>query len=593
MSTLLHQLEREGALSAIDVELARTLCALASESSTEVCLAVALASREVQAGHVCADLTRLAGRSAFDARAHEQTPDVFLPELAPWLAALQSSALVSTHGLSDPARPLVLDEARRLYLARYYDHELRVAELLHALAATPAEAATRSAPEELVERLFPTVPGKRDRQREAALAARERRLSVIVGGPGTGKTSTVVKLLALLVSDALAEGRAAPRTLLVAPTGKAAQRLGETIERAREKLPVSDEVKRAIETRASTLHRALGPLEGSVTRFRHGRELPLECDLVLLDEASMVDLALMRRFLEAVPERARVIMLGDPDQLASVEAGGVLHDICRAAAHGDGPLARSVSELTESHRYGEGSGIASLARAVHAQAIDDVLAILRASLPDVTLHSPPKPRELGRTLERQAREHYAALKSSDVAVRVAALDHFRVLCAHRTGPASVEQLNPALARALGQRGARSGSYPGRPIIITENDYTTGLFNGDVGVIHADGARRRALTACFRVGESTLRRISIARLPSHESAYAMTVHKSQGSEFDHVAIVLPERPSPLLSRELLYTAITRARRSVTLYANEAALRACVLTRVERSSGLAERLTSRER
>jgi exodeoxyribonuclease V alpha subunit len=286
-------------------------------------------------------------------------------------------------------------------------------------------------------------------------------------------------------------------------------------------------------------------------------------------------------------------MLGDPDQLASVEAGGVLHDVCRAAEQPESPLAGCVSRLTESHRYAADSGIAALANAVHAQALDEVLAIARAGLPDVRMHAPPKPQQLGRALEREAREHYAGLRGPELDVRSATLDKFRVLCAHRTGPTGVEQLNPLLSRLLGRRGARRGeSYPGRPIIISENDYATNLFNGDVGVIHADNPRKPALSACFRVGESAIRRLSIARLPSHDSAYAMTVHKSQGSEFDHVAIVLPEQPSRLLSRELLYTAVTRAKQSVSLYANEAALRACVSSRVERSSGLTARLTRRE-
>ena len=578
---LLTQLEREGALSSIDVELARTLCRLAGDTRVEVSLAVALASREVHSGNVCADLERLAGRSAFLARERHDLPDVQLPALDDWLELLACSPLVSREGLAEPARPLVLDR-HRLYLARYYEHELRVAEAVRTLAAAPSEPLA-PVPAELAARLFPNSA----EQQAAALAARSRRLSLIVGGPGTGKTSTVVKLLALLAMDALAAGRPPPRTLLVAPTGKAAQRLSESIARARDGLPVEDVVKSAIETSASTLHRALGPIEGSATRFRHDRERPLSCDLVLLDEASMVDLALMRRFLDAVPAHARVIMLGDPDQLASVEAGGVLHDLCQAAAAG-GPLAGVVSRLTVSHRYQAGSGIAALASAVHAQDYEALRSVLGAGLADARLEAPIKPRELGRPLERQARERYAGLKSGDLEQRMATLEQFRVLCAHRGGPASVEQLNPALARSLGARHARGESYPGRPLIVVENDYATGLFNGDVGVVHAEPGRRRALLACFRRGDGALRRISLARLPSCESAYAMTVHKSQGSEFEHVAIVLPERPSPLLTRELLYTAITRARASVTLYANEAALRACILTRVERSSGLAERL-----
>jgi exodeoxyribonuclease V alpha subunit len=584
MSPRLGELERAGVFSALDVELARALCRLSNEPSEELALAVALASREVQSGHVCADLKRLAAQPYGE---ESDDPSACFPALEPWVEQLKRSPLVSTEGLCDPARPLVLDEQQRLYLARYYDHEQRIAAQLQALC-TPASAPPPPLDPALLERLFPATPGKLDRQREAALAARLRRLSIIVGGPGTGKTSTVVKLLALLVSDALTAGLAPPRTLLVAPTGKAAQRLTESIEKARDRLPVDEAVKRAIATSASTLHRALGPLEGSLTRFRHGRARPLECDLVLLDEASMVDLALMRRFFDAVPDHARVILLGDPDQLASVEAGGVLYDLCRAAELEGSPLAHSVSRLSESYRYPADSGIAALASAVHRQSLDDALSVLHAQRPDVTLHPALRPRELGRALEREAKEHYRALRDPELDTRLATLDRFRVLCAHRRGPASVEQCNPLLSRALGlQRGA---SYPGRPIIVTQNDYATQLFNGDVGVIHGapqERSRKRELVACFRAGEST-RQVSLARLPSHESAYAMTVHKSQGSEFDRVAIVLPERPSRILSRELLYTAITRAKLGVSLYASEAALRAALSQRVERSSGLIDRL-----
>lgn len=586
MSDLLQQLEQRGVLSTLDVELARVLCRRADERDPELALAVAIASREVQAGHVCADLTRLAAEPLGEAEGG--TDALHLPELSGWLERLARSRLVSTNGLGE-ARPLVLDPKRRLYLARYYEHEASVAERLLELARPLPESERSEADGALVNALFPPREGPPDLQREAALRARERRLSVIVGGPGTGKTSTVVKLLALLVHDALAAGRPAPRTLLVAPTGKAAQRLGEAIERARERLPVSDAIKQAIETRTATVHRALGPIEGSLTRFRHHAERPFEHDLVLLDEASMVDLALMRRFLAALPRHARLIMLGDPDQLASVEAGGVLSDVCLAASHAGSPLAHVVSRLVESYRYPSHSGIAALAQAVHAQSLEHTLAALRSGHEDVLWHEPPEPGELGRALEREARERYAGLRVNDVAQRLATLDHFRVLCAHRSGPASVEQLNPLLGRLLGQRGRQS--YAGRPLLITQNDYATQLFNGDVGVLHVvqrEGPRRRELAACFRAADGHTRAVSLARLPTHESAYALTVHKSQGSEFDHVAIVLPERGSRLLSRELLYTAITRAKRGVSLYASELALRTALSRRVERASGLVDRL-----
>jgi exodeoxyribonuclease V alpha subunit len=559
----LEQLEAAGAFSMLDVELARSLCRLARREEPALLLAVALASREVQRGHTCANLPALAGTPIHDAADSPR-----FPALETWLRALEP--------LTGEAGPLVLDDKQRLYLARYHDHERALAQLIHGMSAD-----IDVAPSELARVLFPREV---DKQRDAALNARGQRFSVIVGGPGTGKTSTVVKLLALLVDDALRSEQPPPRTLLVAPTGKAAQRLTEAIERARDALPISEAHKRAIASKASTVHRALGPLDGSLARFRHGPERPLDCDVLLLDEASMVDLALMRRLLSAVPKHARVILLGDPDQLASVEAGGVLFDLCRAAEQG--PLSRAVSQLTVSYRYPEDSGIAALARAVHKQSLEEALQVLRAGHADVSFASSPKPRELGRTLEQEARTHYAGLRNGDIETRLQALDRFRVLCAHRGGPASVEQLNPLLSRALGPD--RGSNYAGRPIIISQNDYATQLFNGDVGVLHSlVNGRKRELVAAFRDGEAR-RDVSLARLPSHESAYAMTVHKSQGSEFDHVAIVLPERPSRLLSRELLYTAITRAKQAVSLYASEASLRAAIQQRSERNTGLVDRL-----
>jgi exodeoxyribonuclease V alpha subunit len=410
---------------------------------------------------------------------------------------------------------------------------------------------------------------------------------MIVGGPGTGKTSTVVKLLALLVSDAQTSAGITPRILLVAPTGKAAQRLGEAIEKARDTLPIPDAVKQAIPSQALTIHRALGSIQGSITRFRHDREHPLECDLMLLDEASMVDLALMRRLLDAAPAHARVILLGDPDQLVSVEAGGVLGDLCAAAEQPQSVLHGCLSLLTRSYRYPEGSGIAALAQAVHRQDADAALDVLRTRPEDVQLHPTPPESGLGRALEAEARLAYAGLSKANLDARLSALDHFRVLCAHRKGPASVERLNPALARLLTGRSRRPHEhYAGRPILITHNEYATQLFNGDVGVLHAE--KRGQLLAHFRAGRERVRSVALARLPSHESVYAMTVHKSQGSEFERVAIVLPERPSPILTRELLYTAITRAKRGVSLYASEASLRAAIAHRTTRTSGLKELL-----
>lgn len=579
MSALLDALFQQGAFEELDVVLARSLLRLAAETDDEVLLAAALASRAVHEGHVCFDLHKPVALENAELRAQ-------LPSPAAFIAKLNASTLVSRAHEASADRPLVLDEQGRLYLARYFDHERSIAGLLRDWAKGTRPEPARS---ELIEALFPPSPEQvRDKQREAVERARTRKLSVIVGGPGTGKTSTVVKLLAVLIDDTLAQGHTPPRTLLLAPTGKAAQRLSESIESARDKLPIAAELRAMIHSEAMTVHRALSPIGGSLTRFRFGPEQPLVCDVLLVDEASMVDLALMRRLLAAVPEHARVILLGDPDQLASVEAGGVLGDLCVAAERDGSPLRGCLSRLTESHRYPSGSGIAALAEAVLQGDEARALEVLRDKAYEDVALAPDVMRDAGRkALALEAGRAYAPLASKPLAEKLATLSRFRVLCAHQRGPDGARSLNDKLASVVhGAHKPLGEAYTGRPILVTQNDYGTLLFNGDVGVIAREQGKRD-LKAYFLTGSGT-RAIALGRLPQHESVYAMTVHKSQGSEHEHVAIVLPETPSPVVTRELLYTAITRARRFVTLYASEAVFRAAVRTRTVRASGLSDAL-----
>jgi exodeoxyribonuclease V alpha subunit len=578
------ELEACGALASVDVELALALGRIAGETNESALLAVALTQRALREGHACLELASwggapLTGPAGGDAPCHVPARDALLDALA-------ASPLVRAAPPWQLA-PLVL-EGDRLYLARVHDHECAVARSLRALAARSLPSP--EADPALVDQLFAPAAEPPDLQRSAALAARTRALSVIVGGPGTGKTSTVVKLLALLVRDALVLGAGAPRILLLAPTGKAAQRLSEAIGRARDALPVDEAIRAAIPADAQTLHRALGPVPDGSPRFRHGEALPLDADIVLVDEASMIDLALMRHLLAAIPASARVILLGDADQLASVEAGSVLDDMCRADVPAS-PLAGVVSRLTKSYRYPASSGIARLARAIHGGHYDALCALRDARLADVTISHEPHGGRAPRGLVRLCADAYAGLNRPKPDDRLQTLDRFRVLAAHRRGPGSTEQLNQILARTVfGTRAVPAGDYAGRPVMISVNDYTTQLFNGDVGVLHRD--RDGALRAYFRRDDGTLRTVAHARLPEHDSVFAMTIHKSQGSEFDHVAVVLPEEPSPMLSRELLYTAVTRAKKRVTLYASERALRACLAQRPARASGLRERLIAPE-
>lgn len=628
--TTLQQLRDAGALAALDEHCARTLCRLAGDEHPAVLLATALAARQVSLGHVCVDLAELCKRPLLLGEQGEPLPGVALPEIDTWLAALRASPLVDAAAVGAQRRPLVLDGAGRLYLRRYFEHEQSLATALRARSGAGTAPPDGAHLEEALDRLFPTAvarsPGSPDptprarsrrdatsqltleftaprpradaddgpdMQRVAARTAATRRLCVISGGPGTGKTSTVVKILALLAEQRRRDGGAALRVVLVAPTGKAAMRLSEAIRRAKRTLACDAAIHAAIPEEASTIHRALGSIGGSSTRFRHDATHPLRADVVLVDEASMVDLALMTRLVAAVPADARLILLGDKDQLASVEAGAVLAELCDAGgarAAGD-PLAASIVELTRSYRYRPGSGIEALARAINAGDAAGALAVLDdATRPDVRRIETSADETLGPELRASALASCGAyLDARDGASRLRALERTRILCAHRHGPHGVAAVNAAIeAMLVDERriDRRAGlAYDGRPIMVTRNDYQLQLFNGDVGtIVEHDGKR----LAYFLAPDGSPRLLSPARLPPHETVFAMTVHKSQGSEFEHVAVLLGERSSPLLTRELLYTAVTRARETVTIHATRDVLADAIARRTERGSGLSDAL-----
>jgi exodeoxyribonuclease V alpha subunit len=614
--TLLDRLRAAELIGALDRELARTLGELAGGCSEQVGLAVALASRFTREGHVCFEVERYAGQRLVDAEGRE-FPDA-LPELAIWKTELRNSPLVADSD-SDEPRPLVLSAAGRLYLRRYWQHEQRVAELLkqqRGLAARPLAASIRDA----ANRYFTASSDREpDWQRIAAQVALVSRMTVISGGPGTGKTSTVVRLLALVMENALALGEAPPKTLLLAPTGKAAARLVESIRGARSALDCSEEVRGSIPTEAYTLHRALGSLPGVRTRFRHGADNPLRATVIVVDETSMIDLALMRRFLEAVPETALLVFLGDAEQLASVEAGTVLGDIVgpgvgeahsRALAERvaevfgerlpgepaqEAPaLSDSIVRLRRSYRFRSDSGIGVLARAIQSGEAETVLDCLRgARFPDVRLVEAASGGGLGTAFVKTVVEGFAPyLDAPDTQAALVAFERFRVLAAHRKGPLGVEGLNERIERALAEARKLSPQgrfYRGRPLLITENDYGVQLYNGDVGLLLED-PQTRTLRAFFRDPTGRVRSFAPSRLPTHETVFAMSIHKSQGSEFKHVAAVLPDERSPLATRELFYTAVTRAKERLTLFATEAALRVSVSRRVDRASGLRDLLWS---
>jgi len=608
VSLELSRLAEAGVVSSLDANAARTWARVAGEQRDEVVALAALVSRAVADGHVCLDLHGI--DTLLDAGGEPQGArvDVDWPSADAWEALLGGSPIVHAVGEARAAdvesiRPLVFDDAGRVYLRRYWEHqETLAASLRDRLAPGQAVAVDEERLQEGLERLFPrdaAAGAEPDLQRIAAEGAVRSRFFVISGGPGTGKTSTVVKILALLVEQAAARGGSPPHIRLLAPTGKAAAHLSSAVSRSAAALDCAADVVAGIPREASTVHRALGA-GGTPTRYRHDADHPLEADVVLVDEASMVDLALMARLASALPAEARLILLGDRDQLASVEAGAVLGDIAGA---GDddaaAPAARPVVHLLRSHRFDADSPLGALVGAVHAGDADRVLDLLDdAERPEVRLVEPGDVAALHAELLAGYGPFEAAVSAAE---RLAALDCYRVLCAHRRGPQGVAAHNRLVETLLADRGviapARGGWYAGRPILIARNDYAAGLYNGDVGVVDrdavgdADPAEGAALRVLFRTAEGGERWISPRRLGAAETVFAMSVHKSQGSEFDAVLVVLPEESSPIVSRELLYTAVSRARQSVCLSASREALREALALRVERSSGLRDAIWGR--
>lgn len=542
----------------------------------------ALVSRELRSGHACVDLAEWAGRGLVTGDA----TDTF-PERETWRRALRDSDLVGTGA---PVTPIVLDDAGRCYLHRYWNAERRLAARILAVCGDVLDDVDLGSVAERLAELFPRdpaaardAPESTDWQAEAARLVLGRRLAIVSGGPGTGKTTTVARILALLLAS-----KRELRIELAAPTGKAAARLTESIRAQASALPVDVELRRVIgELEARTIHRLLG-YGGRGGRFRHDSSRPLACDVVIVDEASMIDLLLMDSLLDAIPPHARLVLVGDKDQLASVDAGFVYGDLCDAS-QAAGALRGVAVELKKNWRFREHPGIEALAAAVRAgDAGAAAAALADPLLTDATRIDPPAD---ARAIVRQLDDEITAVvtaASADAAL--AALTRFRLLCAANRGPYGVETLNGAIERHLRARGLVGGGdwYRGRPVLVTANDYSVGLFNGDVGVCFPDAEGRSRVW--FPATDGTLRAVVPASLPPHVTAWAMTVHKSQGSEFDRVVVVLPERDSPLLSRELVYTAVTRARERVTILGTERTLHAAIERSASRASGLRDRLAA---
>ncbi|AWN17255.1 Exodeoxyribonuclease V alpha chain [Salinisphaera sp. LB1] len=565
-----------------------------------VARAFALASWAVAQGHTCLALDAIPTGLMSAANQAE------LP------TALAASELIGEPG---EIKPLIL-ENDRLYLQRYHAYETRLAKRLRELMAAepnPVNVDTLKPG----SGLFATDkanPNATNWQAVAAFAALRHHFTVISGGPGTGKTYTIVRLLRVLIEAALDKNETPPLIALAAPTGKAAARMLESVRKGLDDMGADTNfdptaVGEHIPQTARTLHRLLG-LTGATTRPRFNADNPLPYDVVIVDEASMVDLPMMAKLADAIRNDARLILLGDRYQLASVESGSVLAEICANAgvnrftaeqqtAAGDllaearepasHALADHVVTLQTSRRFNADSTIGRLAAAVNAGDVEGAEALLNNGHDDLAYIPRSDAAAISQLMDRLADDYARLIETTDPSLALAQLGQQCVLTAVRKGPAGSETINTGITEHLARRfdfNPADAWYHGRPVMVRQNDYRTGLYNGDVGVaLYNDSGQIRV----WFMGDHGLRAFLPSALPAHDSVYAMTIHKSQGSEFDSVTLVLPDYDVPVLTRELFYTGLSRARERLVVFAEREALRRAVSRQVARVSGLAGRVT----
>ncbi len=615
----IQQLYDKGLLTDIDIRFTELMARLSENSGgDDLYLACVLLNNTVGRGkHVCLDFDDWAAKPLLslldDAGPDTDSPadDMLTPPADAWMDRIADSPVVGAPG--DYA-PLVLDRAgRRLYLFRYWQYEQQLAAgFRERLFNRPGGIDFKRLKKDLA-RCFPPS-GKSPEvnwQKVAAFAALTRNVCIITGGPGTGKTFTAARIIGLLLAQ-----QPGMSIALCAPTGKAAARLQASMVAARNQISAQmPETAERFPESVHTIHRLLGASDMDAGfRYNENRRLPV--DIVIVDEASMVSLSLMAGLLAAMTRKTRLVLLGDKNQLASVEAGAVLGDICAASsgegfsddfckqcreicdeqlpslpAGDDNSLADCVVELKQNYRFPEGSSVNAVSRAIN----EGDAALTRRVFEDdtsgtVVLAPLPDKENLEKQLKQAALPFFQKICRTDsVEAALAAMDTFRIVCAHRNGAYGVEAINRMVEKGLADRGLIDASdpfYPGRPVMITRNDYTRKLYNGDVGIIWEDAAGRRQ--ACFPDPAGEWRAFSPLRLPPHETVFAMTIHKSQGSEFDSLLMILPENPSPVLTRELVYTGLTRAKKSVVIWADDAILETAVQAVVNRRSGLKDAL-----
>ncbi|AZL84088.1 exodeoxyribonuclease V subunit alpha [Aliivibrio salmonicida] len=666
----LQHLMAHGVLRPLDLQFAKFLGQQEKNSDKNlIMLLAAMTSHELGKGHVCIDIEQVEQGDLFTLPAkYRDALLALVPEKNQWISELSAASTISN---GTEATPLAFD-GTRLYLQRYWSFEQRVAnritkaaqsvavnaqlsntldelfarqyhflfsglkklennnqvsrqqlvcDMLDVVGSSSSEldwqaidgvllSATKSSELEPLDNLIPTKHCV-NWQKVAAAVALTRRFSVISGGPGTGKTTTVTKLLASLVTQAQQDNKSIA-IKLVAPTGKAAARLTESIGQAVQSIGLAPEVKEAIPTDASTLHRLLGYIPNQVD-FRHNKSNPLHLDVLVVDEASMVDLPMMARLLDAVPEHARVILLGDKDQLASVEAGAVLGDICQFTKMGysqnqaqqlsqltgyalpvqshNNAVADSLCMLQKSYRFDARSGIGQLAKAINEGCKFKVEAVWAKGFSDIRFHdlSNDSYNAMITMMVNGYRSYLGHIHAGDKPeVALKAFSQIQLLCAMREGDFGVVGLNQRIEKGLRKSDLIPHGdevwYSGRPVMVTQNDYGVGLYNGDIGIAMPDPVDQR-LRVYFDMPDGSIRGVLPSQLPEHETVYAMTIHKSQGSEFEHTVLALPAEFSPILTRELIYTGVTRAKKKLDLFATEKVVARGVMIKTQRNSGLA--------
>ncbi len=599
-----------------DIDRHTALC-LGEDGQPLFILIVMLLSHRLYSGHVCIDLSELCGNPLSDFF-HEEDEDYQICTGLIFPDSKEISAVLRKHhsvGGEDDYSPVILDESGRLYFYKFRKFETSLTDnILERTSPALSSDEVMNIRSEFMA-LFPFEDNTIDMQALSAYLSLRSRFTVISGGPGTGKTFTVVKIISLLASAYSRKGRRIS-IALAAPTGKAAARLKESVKSSLSGLDIPEDIEALIPGETYTIHRLL-KTRGRMTGFVHNEANTLPHDVVVIDESSMVDLALMTRLICALKKDSHLILLGDRDQLASVEGGAVFGDICdRGNEHGYTPgMAREISDffgqtdsgiipsddssnpmlgslavMHRSYRFGTGSGIGLLAESIKKGDSLRCVELLRdGQFPDIRIIEDGTESSAVSVIEQKADEFFTGPSSGTSAETMAGfIRSFSVLTAMRRGIRGAENMNTLVEKALASWDIIDPSerfYTGRPVMIRTNNYRLNLFNGDIGIIRNTDSEKNAL---FHDEGGDIRSIPLMRLPEHETAFAMTVHKSQGSEFDSIMLVLPRKWNRLLTRELLYTAVTRARKNVVIVADGELLKQMVITPVNRSTGLRERI-----